>query len=733
MVFRFHALPALLMLALAGAAAATPQYRLTLLDPAPNASSANAINSRGEIAGDWRDPLTGVQRAFAWRSGQMSVLPEPMATARAISGQGHIAGATNTVTVEGFTFRNATLYYQGELRTVPNPFSADPQGAPPFEVNTAVGVNSAGTVVGNAGANRRTSAYLFANQALTVLPMMWSSAINEQGQVAGRTFFGNSEHAALYDGARVIDLGALEQGRFSNASDLNDHGWVVGSSTYGTGPGQHTHSFVYRNGQMQAIGDWLTDNQANAVNNDGAVVGTVQGPSGQGSPYLYQGGLVYDLNTLLGPDPALRLVSAADINDAGQIIGQACDTAGACFAALLTPVPEPAAWGMLAAGLGVLAWLRRPRRPRPRLSRCAAAILLGGAGACAMASPARYSLTLLDGVARASVPRAINNAGVVVGGMSSDYGQMLGEGRAFMWKAGQMTWLPELDMSMALAVSERGHVAGIGQLTSVGPGWFELHAASYYEGKAGAVPEAFPGDPARPSGYTAAQGVNSSGTLLVNSHRPGGDHAYTYAGGVITVLPMDTAAAINDAGQVAGASGGRAVLYDRGRVIDLGLLSSAPSAVAVARGMNEAGAVVGGATYGGGALHQHSFLYEGGRMRAIGSLEGDNAAVAVNNRGDVVGYFSKAGDGPADRHSYLYSGGVQSDLDALLADAPGWHIASAADINDGGQIVGLACRNGDLCYSALLSPVPEPASWGMLAAGMGAVALARGRLRQRGG
>jgi hypothetical protein len=43
-----------------------------------------------------------------------------------------------------------------------------------------------------------------------------------------------------------------------------------------------------------------------------------------------------------------------DINDSGQIAGRACNGAGQCFAALLVPVPEPATWGMMLAGLAVV-------------------------------------------------------------------------------------------------------------------------------------------------------------------------------------------------------------------------------------------------------------------------------------------------------------------------------------------------------------------------------------------
>ncbi|MNY56017.1 PEP-CTERM motif protein [compost metagenome] len=52
---------------------------------------------------------------------------------------------------------------------------------------------------------------------------------------------------------------------------------------------------------------------------------------------------------------------ATDINDNGEITAWVCDGANAqCFGALLSPVPEPATYGMLLAGLGLAVF--RPRR-----------------------------------------------------------------------------------------------------------------------------------------------------------------------------------------------------------------------------------------------------------------------------------------------------------------------------------------------------------------------------------
>lgn len=55
---------------------------------------------------------------------------------------------------------------------------------------------------------------------------------------------------------------------------------------------------------------------------------------------------IIDLNDLLVNGAGWELIEAADINDVGQIVGQGRIN-GAEHGFLLTPVPEPAALGLL--------------------------------------------------------------------------------------------------------------------------------------------------------------------------------------------------------------------------------------------------------------------------------------------------------------------------------------------------------------------------------------------------
>ena len=71
-----------------------------------------------------------------------------------------------------------------------------------------------------------------------------------------------------------------------------------------------------------------------------------------------------DLNSLISPSSGWTLELASAINDKGQIVGYGEDASGLCRAFLLTPVPEPSTFVLLATAAGGLfgcVWRRRKR------------------------------------------------------------------------------------------------------------------------------------------------------------------------------------------------------------------------------------------------------------------------------------------------------------------------------------------------------------------------------------
>jgi probable HAF family extracellular repeat protein len=132
-----------------------------------------------------------------------------------------------------------------------------------------------------------------------------------------------------------------------------------------------------------------------------------------------------------------------------------------------------------------------------------------------------------------------------------------------------------------------------------------------------------------------------------------------------------------------------AVLWQNGVIRDLGTLGGPDS---VAWQINEHGEIAGqsyvnsipNATTGVPTIDPF-FIGEDGKMVDLGSLGGTVSwATGLNNRGEVIGAMTLAGDGGW--HPFLWSHGVLTDLGTLGADC-----GNATAINDAGEVVGIAC------------------------------------------
>ncbi|MBV9671103.1 MAG: hypothetical protein JOZ43_09120 [Acidobacteriales bacterium] len=247
--------------------------------------------------------------------------------------------------------------------------------------------------------------------------------------------------------------------------------------------------------------------------------------------------------------------------------------------------------------------------------------------------------------------------------------------RAFLWQNGDKEDIGTLGGPDAEAyqINQRGQIAGDAYLND--------------------TPNSDSGIPTdHPFLWTKGKGMRDLGTL-------GGDSITTGWG-------------VNDRGEVIGSmylkgdQNMHPYLWDGKRLRDLGTFGGSNGD---ALSINNAGEVVGweGTTQNCPLLHggsQVSFLWKDGVKTKIGAVPGtDNSdAWRINSKEQIVGdsfqcygYFITA---------YLWENRKIADLNTLIPPSSALHLFLALDINDRGEIAGLATlQNGDV-HAFVLAP-----------------------------
>jgi probable HAF family extracellular repeat protein len=240
-------------------------------------------------------------------------------------------------------------------------------------------------------------------------------------------------------------------------------------------------------------------------------------------------------------------------------------------------------------------------------------------------------------------PAAVVDLGTLGGPDSSasginDRGQIVGfsisaafETRAVMWEDGRLIELGELPDALncsANAINNRGEIVGSCDRVEGGGGFLWRDGAMIDLGL-------LPGQT-----LTYPTAINDAGVVVGAAFNPNGEPSlFVWHDGVLTDIGgsgLDYAAAINKRGQIAGWRLGetlehRALLWDRGRIIELGMLPGAGFSQAWA--MNDRTEIVGRSGFAG------AFVWADGVMRALDGLPGAGGALAfaINNHGAAVG------------------------------------------------------------------------------------------------
>ena len=123
----------------------------------------------------------------------------------------------------------------------------------------------------------------------------------------------------------MVNIGGLPGYSLSSGIAINNSGQVAGSSLNADGTAA---AFLYSNGHMVNLGTVPGDTAAEAlaINSQGVVVGSSwhDGPLTSGNnnlnnnAFIYQNGVITNLNSLIPSSADIHLVSAMAINDAGR-------------------------------------------------------------------------------------------------------------------------------------------------------------------------------------------------------------------------------------------------------------------------------------------------------------------------------------------------------------------------------------------------------------------------------
>ena len=302
-------------------------------------SAGYGLNGSGEAVGTSSSPTAAIATLFSnGKAFSLDPNSSDVSIAAAINENGEVAGSYYNLSgmpfhafvVSGGTFfdiHSQTLFPQG---------------------TKAQAINSFGVVVG-IGYLTSSSFHVFqyANGHMVDIGPPGSVqatpyAINDSGQVVGSYYTSSTDNGSfLYSNGKFTNLGA-PPGTSTSAFAINSVGEVAGA-IYSSGA---AHGAFFANGVWTDLGSFKgVATHATGINTAGEIIGTAFFPVQSYHPFipgkhvalLFGNGGPSDLNNHIPANSGFILTDGIAINDSGEILCDAKNSAGKERAVLLTP------------------------------------------------------------------------------------------------------------------------------------------------------------------------------------------------------------------------------------------------------------------------------------------------------------------------------------------------------------------------------------------------------------